>query len=181
MKTISVFCGATVSDKKKRQYFQLAYRAGKLLASAGFRIVCGGGSGLMHELCRGAKNQSGETVGYCLDKKNLTHSDCLTKQIMIKDLNLRQQKILDAGDAYLALPGGVGTFFEILEIIEKKKVGEISLSKPFVIVDKYFNDLRKQLILSHIFGFTPEEIDDFVVFSDRIEKGVVKLKKLLTI
>ena len=88
---------------------------------------------------------------------------------------------MDAGDAYLALPGGVGTFFEILEIIEKKKVGEISLNKPFVIVDKYFNDLKKQLTLSHKYGFTPEEIDDFVVFSDRIEKGVIKLKKLLKI
>jgi len=181
MKTVSVFCGATVSAQKKQQYFKLAYRAGKLLAYGGFRIVCGGGRGLMHELCRGAKNQGGETVGFCLDKKNLTHSDCLSKRIMIKDLYLRQQKILDAGDAYLALPGGVGTFFEILEIIEKKKVGEISLNKPFVIVDKYFNDLKKQLTLSHKNGFTPEEIDDFVVFSDRIEKGVIKLKKLLKI
>lgn len=170
--TVTVFCGSSVNQNHKDYYYNLARKAGEHLACLGLRIVCGGGTGLMDEILRSAQNKNGETLGICLDRSDIALSQYLSSCLYFKKLSSRQNKLITIGDAYLALPGGIGTLYEIAEIIERKKIGEIDLHKPLIVVDDYFFSFKTMLQKAHFIGFLPENIDSLVRFESEIEKAV---------
>ena len=121
-----------------------AERLGASLASHGMRLIYGdGGIGLMAAVARGALQAGGEVIGviphFMVDQGwNNPHS---TQTIVTQTMHERKAKICEISDAMVALPGGIGTFEELLECLTWKQLG--LHHNPVVILntDGYYDTL----------------------------------------
>lgn len=124
VKTIAVYCAS--SNKVRASFLSAAERLGELIAAEGLRLVYGdGGIGLMAAVARGALKAGGEVVGvipqFMIDQGwNNPES---TKTIVTQTMHERKAKIVEISDAMVALPGGIGTFEELLECLTWKQLG----------------------------------------------------------
>ena len=124
VKTIAVYCAS--SNKVRASFVAAAERLGELIAAEGQRLVYGdGGIGLMAAVARGALKAGGEVVGvipqFMIDQGwNNPES---TETIVTQTMHERKAKIVEISDAMVALPGGIGTFEELLECLTWKQLG----------------------------------------------------------
>ena len=102
------------------KYKEAAYEVGRLLASAGRTLVCGGGrSGLMAAAIEGALDAGGEAVGVLpafMMEKQWQHPR-LSRIVVAADMHERKSTMASMSGAVIALPGGCGTLEELMEII----------------------------------------------------------------
>src|SRR3990167_3106322 len=115
-KRVVVFAGNECVKEKEEYYYKIAYETGQLLARGGYLTVTGGGPGLMNEVSRGAVEAGGKTLGICLNVVGRNHSNFLTTREVFDHLNLRQDRLISLADAFIGLPGGVGTLYEIFAV-----------------------------------------------------------------
>jgi uncharacterized protein (TIGR00730 family) len=139
-KKIVVFGGSECLENRQSFFYPIAYETGKLLAQAGFITANGGGPGLMDQTARGAQENGGETIGICLNLEGREHSKFLTHKEAFDHLRPRQEKLINIGDAYMAIPGGIGTFYEIFEVITLKRKNDIPETKPLILISQYFQE-----------------------------------------
>jgi uncharacterized protein (TIGR00730 family) len=145
---IVVFAANDCIKEKEKYYYSLSYETGKRLSGAGFITVTGGGPGMMNEVCRGAYENKGKTIGICLNIKGRKHSKFLTSKELFTKLLPRLEKLIGMADGYIALPGGIGTLLEIVAVLGLKRKGEIPKAKPLILIDgvyKDFNNLIKSM------------------------------------
>lgn len=141
MKTISIFAGNQLPRKKSD--LNLAYETGFLLAKNKFIVASGGGEGMMDLVLKGAKEANGKTIGVCLKRPNRKQSINAQKIFLFKNIENRQKKLISLGEAYIALPGGVGTIHEICDILIQKKIDKIPRHTPLIIVGSYYKNFKK--------------------------------------
>ena len=145
-KTICVYCAS--STKVNQRYYDAAVELGELIAQKGMRLINGAGTmGLMRACADAVLNSGGEAVGvipqFMVDRN--WHYEDMTELIITKDIHERKRKLAKMADALIALPGGCGTFEELLEAITWKQLGIIN--KPIVILntDGYYTPLIEML------------------------------------
>lgn len=142
VQSIAVYCAS--SNKLRPSFVEAAERLGELIAAEGMRLVYGdGGIGLMAAVARGALNNGGEVIGvipqFMVDQGwNNPNS---TQTIITQTMHERKATICDISDAMVALPGGIGTFEELLECLTWKQLG--LHQNPVVILntDGYYDHL----------------------------------------
>jgi uncharacterized protein (TIGR00730 family) len=142
VRSIAVYCAS--SNKVRASFIAAAERLGELMAAQGKRLVYGdGGIGLMAAVARGALNAGGEVVGvipqFMVDQ-GWNNPDS-TKTIVTQTMHERKATICEISDAMVALPGGIGTFEELLECLTWKQLG--LHHNPVVILntDGYYDKL----------------------------------------
>lgn len=117
MKRVCVYCGSNVGARPA--YTEAARELGRTLAGAGLGLVYGAGNvGLMHVVAEAALRAGGEVIGLiprALRDKELAH-DGLTELIVVDSMHERKQGMADRADAFIALPGGIGTLEEVIEV-----------------------------------------------------------------
>lgn len=160
-KKIVVFAANECVKEKKKYYYSLAYNTGKLMAINNFITVTGGGPGLMNEVMRGAYEAGGETIGVRLSVPGRKHSQFTTEFLLFSDLNLRQTKLLGMADGFLALPGGVGTLYEIFAVVALKRKGELEKNKPLILIDGYYEEFELLMGKMYKEGFAAKEVKSF--------------------
>ena len=145
-KTICVYCAS--STKVNQRYYDAAVELGELIAQKGMRLINGAGTmGFMRACADAVLNSGGEAVGvipqFMVDRN--WHYEDMTELIITKDIHERKRKLAKMADALIALPGGCGTFEELLEAITWKQLGIIN--KPIVILntDGYYTPLIEML------------------------------------
>lgn len=124
MKNVAVYCAS--SSQVKQVYFDQAYRLGQLLAKAQLNVIYGdGGIGLMGALAKGVLSENGTITGvipqFMVDEG--WNNPASTRTIVVQTMHERKAKIADLADAMVALPGGIGTFEELLECLTWKQLG----------------------------------------------------------
>ena len=142
VRSIAEYCAS--SNKVRASFIAAAEHLGELMATKGKRLVYGdGGIGLMAAVARGALNAGGEVVGvipqFMVDQGwNNPNS---TKTIVTQTMHERKSTICEISDAMVALPGGIGTFEELLECLTWKQLG--LHHNPVVILntDGYYDKL----------------------------------------
>lgn len=116
MKSLCVFCGSNPGNHPR--YLEVARELGTLLARESIRLVYGGGRvGLMGALADAALAGGGEVIGVIpqlLLDKEVGHAG-LTKLHVVETMAQRKQAMGDLSDAFLTLPGGIGTMDELFE------------------------------------------------------------------
>ena len=139
---ICVFCGA--SPGRSPGYAALASETGRALAERSIGIVYGGGRvGLMGALADGALDAGGEVIGVIprgLVDRELAHPD-VTELRVVETLHERKAVMAELADAFIALPGGLGTLEELSEVVSW---AQLDLHrKPCGVLDPdgYFRDL----------------------------------------
>ena len=125
IKKVCVYCAS--SDKISQSYFDGAAAVGQLLAEEKITTVYGGGSaGLMGRLADSALAHGGQVIGiipHFMTEVEWQHNG-LTELILVEDMHERKRLFLENIDAVIALPGGTGTFEELLEVITLKRLGK---------------------------------------------------------
>lgn len=178
-KKVVVFAGNGCNPQRQDYYYSLARKTGKLLAKEGFVTVTGGGPGLMDQVCRGAFEAEGETIGVCLTVVSRKQSEYLSKKYIFHSLIPRLKKLVDLGDAFVVLPGGIGTFHEIFTVLALKRKLEIPRIKPLIIVDPFYKEFRDLMdkILNE--GFADSDIDTLYITVETPEEAISLLKTKL--
>jgi uncharacterized protein (TIGR00730 family) len=140
--SICVYCGA--SGGVDRRFLDAATELGHTAASRGLRLVFGGGHvGLMGRMADAALKAGGEVHGVipqALMDRELGHRE-VSRLHVVDSMHARKQRMFDLSDAFVALPGGVGTLDETIEVLTWKQLG--MHDKPIVILnlDGYWDTL----------------------------------------
>ena len=124
MKTICVYCGS--SDKIPAPYLEAAYEMGRALAQRGMLLAYGAGStGMMGAVADGALQAGGEVVGVIprLFATPVLMHQGLTRLEIVDSMHARKARLVEMSDAFIALPGGYGTFEEFFEILTWAQIG----------------------------------------------------------
>lgn len=146
IRRICVFCGSRNGNRV--EYPLAAMQIGTLLAKNGIDVVYGGGStGLMGAVADAALEAGGKVIGViprALATKELAHAG-LTEQHVVETMHERKWKMAELADAFLALPGGFGTFEEFCEVLTWAQLG--MHVKPCALLNTagYFNPLLSLL------------------------------------
>nr|WP_321984871.1 TIGR00730 family Rossman fold protein [uncultured Lichenicoccus sp.] len=131
---VAVFCGSRFGSGPG--YLEAARATGAGLARAGIRLIYGGGRvGLMGALADAALDAGGEVSGiipHFLSTREVMH-DRVTDLTVTDSMHTRKQDMFTQADAFLVLPGGLGTFDETIEIITWKQLR--LHDKPILIAD----------------------------------------------
>lgn len=144
--TVCVYCAS--STKIDKEYFDAAEQLGRLLGEKDIRLVNGAGCiGLMGAVSNAALLAGGEVTGVIprfMVEQGWHHSG-LTELIEVDNMHERKQLMAKLSDAVIALPGGVGTLEELLEIITWKQLG--LYVNPIIILNirGYFDPLLEML------------------------------------
>jgi len=131
--SICVYCAS--GDGSRDSAITAARALGKILAENGIRLVYGGGSkGLMGFIAQSVLDNGGEVLGFIPEwlivKEGRLEG---ATQISVKDMHERKQRMFEAADAFIALPGGIGTLEELVEQLTWKQLGRHK--KPIVLFD----------------------------------------------
>jgi uncharacterized protein (TIGR00730 family) len=124
MKRLCVFCGS--SNGVQPVYAESARALGIVLASKSIGLVYGGGNvGLMGVVADAVMERGGEVIGVipeALVQRELAHR-AVTELIVVRSMHERKAKMAELSDAFVAMPGGYGTFEEFCEIITWAQLG----------------------------------------------------------
>ena len=146
MKAVCVYCGS--SNGARPVYAEAAKAFGRALVEADMSLVYGGGRvGLMGLIADEVLANGGRAVGVIpelLLKKEVGHTD-LTELHVVPDMHERKKKMADLSDAFVAMPGGVGTFEELFEVYTWAQLGYHQKPVALLDVDGYYDPLLSML------------------------------------
>ena len=132
--SICVYCGA--SGGVENRFLDAAAETGRAAARRGWKVVFGGGHvGLMGAMADAALAAGGVVEGVipqALMDRELGHAG-VSRLHVVKSMHARKEKMFDLADAFLALPGGIGTLDETIEVLTWKQLG--FHDKPIAILD----------------------------------------------
>ena len=159
--SVTVFCGS--SDAVDPKYFAAAVELGEKLAKRKWRLIYGGGGvGLMGALARAVLGRGGHVTGVIprvlLD---LGVGETQVSELVVTD-GLRDRKAImdERGDAFVALPGGLGTMEEVLEALTLKQLGYHRKPVAVLDLDGFFDPLWAQFQRGIDEGFIKPEFLD---------------------
>ncbi len=144
IKNVCVYCGS--SSKVDDAYKDAATKLGALLAKEDWGVVYGGGRvGLMGLVADSALRSGGEVVGIIpshIKDREVQHEE-LTELVVVETMHVRKQMMVDRSQAFVILPGGLGTLDELFELLTWKQLG--LHDKPIVLVNMngYWDDMLK--------------------------------------
>jgi uncharacterized protein (TIGR00730 family) len=133
-KSLCVFCGSQYGSD--RRFRVAATRLGELAANAGLKLIYGGGRvGLMGAVADAAMATGGEVLGLIparLLEREVGHR-AITELVVARDMFDRKDQMIARADAFVVLPGGLGTLDELLEVVTLRQLGYHG--KPIILVN----------------------------------------------
>ncbi|HEX3938926.1 MAG TPA: TIGR00730 family Rossman fold protein, partial [Xanthobacteraceae bacterium] len=175
---ICVYCGS--SPGTEPAFVEAAHTFGKILAENGVRLIYGGGSvGLMGALAASALEHGGEVTGVIpefLTKRERPRN--LPQELVVtRDMHERKRIMFERADAFVALPGGIGTLEELVEQLTWIQLGRHK--KPVLIanIQGYWGPLLALIDHMHAVKFLPPGLRvDFLV-TKRIDEILPMLRE----
>lgn len=176
MKSICVYCGS--SDEVKASYLTLARNLGRTLADHDIRLVYGGGGvGLMGACARSTHEAGGEVLGimpkFLLQKERIFDD---VEHVIVDDMHTRKQMMFDESDAFIVLPGGIGTLEEAVEMLSWARLGLHAKPMAFLDEDGFWAPFFE--LMNHIIDgkFTPETFRAALVHESTPEAAISALE-----
>lgn len=155
MKSVCVYCGSYSGAKP--EYAAAARELGVLLATTGRTLVYGGGGvGLMGEIARAAMDAGGRVIGVIpshLNTKERAYHEVELR--VVASMHERKQTLADLADGFIAMPGGLGTFDELFEILTWNQIGLHGKPVGLLNVLGYFDPLLSVVENAVNEGFAP--------------------------
>lgn len=154
IRSICVYCGS--SSGRNGTYVAAGHALGRSMAEAGIQLVYGGGTkGIMGAVARGALEAGGRVTGIIprfLISKEATQSalGTLDDVIVTEDMHTRKHTMFEKSDAFVALPGGIGTLEEVVEIMTWAQLGRHRKPIAFVNIDGFWNPMMA--LIDHMRG-----------------------------
>lgn len=142
IKNICVFCGSGAGTRPA--YSINARHLGALIVQRGMGLVYGGADiGLMRDVAEGALWENGNVTGIIpagLVEKEIQHR-ALTQLLVVNNMHQRKAKMADLSEAFIALPGGLGTLEEFFEVLSWAQLGLHKKPCALLNVEGYYDGL----------------------------------------
>ncbi len=166
---IAVYCGS--QQGKNPAYMEAARQLGTSIATRGYGLVYGGATiGLMGEVARSALRAGGHVTGVMpdvlVDHEITLHEASLV--IMTSTMHERKLEMFDRSQAFIALPGGIGTLEELLEVWTWQKINMHEKPIGLVNTDGYYDALLTFLDEMVERGFLTKEARNTLFVHDNI-------------
>jgi uncharacterized protein (TIGR00730 family) len=178
IKNVCVYCGSGPGTNPG--FVQAATAFGKALAENGIGLVYGGGSiGLMGAIATGVLDHGGTVTGIIPDFLTARENAMKRAQelIVTKNMHERKQLMFDRSDAFVALPGGIGTLEELVEQMTWAQLGRHT--KPILIanIEGFWNPLLALLNHMKDTAFIRANLSVDILTADRVEEILPTLEK----
>ena len=177
IKTVCVYCGSGPGTNPR--FVEAAIAFGKTLAEAGIRLVYGGGSvGLMGAVAQSVLDHGGAVTG--IIPEFLTNRENALKRvqelIVTPDMHERKRLMFEHSDAFVALPGGVGTLEELVEQLTWQQLGRHT--KPILLadIDGFWEPLLALLAHMRETEFIRPNLQVDILKAERVEDILPRLR-----
>jgi len=178
LRSVTLYCS---SSRSLDPHFSVAARdAGRLLARRGITLVYGGGGlGLMGEAARACKAAGGRVEGIITRKfLDLEQGWLGCDELVVVDTMRERKRILvERAEAFLVLPGGLGTFEEFFETLVGRQIGDHA--KPIAVLDDHGYYLPLHSLIEHSIRekFVREAVREIVRFGTELEPLLAWLER----
>lgn len=172
MKKINSVCVFTGSSfGKSERYREDAISLAHLFAENSISLVYGGGNkGIMGVLAKELKSLGGHVIGVlpkAMDLPSVRTEDVESELIIVDGMHARKEKMYSLSDAFIALPGGIGTLEELSEIFTWRQLGYHEKNIALMNTTGYYDDLLRFLEHTVNEGFMARSVlDELIVISD---------------
>ena len=176
MKNISIFCGA--HKGKNPKYAESAKTIAKYIAKKNINIVFGGGNvGIMKIISDEAKDNNSKVTGITMESlHNLELTNPRIDDLVVTHSLLeRKDEFMKRSDAFLVLPGGVGSLDELAEILASNQLGIINKPVGLLNTDGYYDHLIAWFEKAVNEGFITQANLDELIITDNCEKMVERI------
>lgn len=163
MKNIVVYCGSNLGQNKA--YFDAAQQLGQEMAQQGYRLIYGGGNiGLMGTIATAVLQHGGEAIGVIPSfLKNMEGAHLgLTELYETANMTERKNKMIELADGFIAMPGGLGTYEELFEVLSQAQLKLHPHPVGILNVAGFFDPLIQMLQNTVTAGFMPPENMDLL-------------------
>lgn len=170
MRAVCVYCAS--SEAVVPRYGAAARAVGRRLAERGLGLVYGGGRvGLMGQVADGALEAGGEVVGVIPERLyalEVGHHGC-TRLEVVPTMHDRKARMAELSDAFVALPGGWGTWEELLEVVTWTQLGYHRKPVGVLDLDGYYAGLRALVARAVDEGFVRREVVSILSFHEDVD------------
>ena len=176
IKTVCVYCGSGAGTNPR--FVESAKALGKTLAETGIRLVYGGGSvGIMGAVAKAVLDHGGQVTGIIpefLVKKEVMMP--LQDLIVTPDMHERKRLMFEHSDAFVALPGGIGTLEELVEQLTWQQLGRHSKPVLLANIDGFWEPLLALIAHMRATQFIRPTLSVDILQAERVEDILPRLQ-----
>ncbi len=176
---LAVFCGSNAG--KNQEYEIAAKEMGKMLAEHHIGIVFGGGGiGLMGAVADAALENGGEVIGVIPEKlmaREVGHKG-LTEMHVVKTMHERKAMMAMLSEGFVALPGGIGTIEEIIEVFTWHQIGYHNKPCAFLNTNGYYDKLFQFMDHAVSEGFLSASQRNELIIANSPDELMAKLQSI---
>lgn len=177
IKTVCVYCGSGPGSNPR--FVEAATALGKIFAENGIRLVYGGGSvGLMGAVAKSTIDHGGLVTGIIPDflKARELALNEVHEMVVTPDMHERKRLMFERSDAFVALPGGIGTLEELVEQMTWQQLGRHSKPVLLANIDNFWDPLLSLLAHMRATEFIRPALPLEILKADRIEDVLPRLR-----
>ena len=177
IRSVTVYCGS--SNTVDANYLELARDLGREIAGRGWRLVYGGGNvGLMGQTALAAHQAGGQVLGVM--PSFLKSVEGILEDVehqIVETMHERKQILFDEADAFVVLPGGIGTLEEAVETLSWAKLSLHRKPMAFLARNSYWRPFFH--LIDHIIedGFAPASFRDLIAETSTPEQALEALEE----
>jgi uncharacterized protein (TIGR00730 family) len=177
IKTVCVYCGSGSGSNPR--FVEAAIALGKVFAENNIRLVYGGGSvGLMGAVAKSVLDHGGTVTGiipdFLANRERMNPN--LTELVVTPDMHERKRLMFERSDAFVALPGGVGTLEELVEQMTWQQLGRHTKPVLLANIDNFWEPLIALLTHMRANQFIRPALDVEVLKAERVEDILPRLR-----
>lgn len=157
IQSVCVYCGS--SPGRDDIYLKAGHALGRSIAESGLRLIYGGGTkGIMGAVSDGALRAGGKVTGiipaFLINKEASNAAPSrLDEMIVTENMHERKHMMFEKSDAFVALPGGIGTVEEIVEVMTWAQLGRHRKPIVFVNIKKFWDPMLMLIAHMRVEGF----------------------------
>jgi uncharacterized protein (TIGR00730 family) len=177
IKTICVYCGSGPGTNPR--FIEAAIALGKAIAENGIRLVYGGGSvGMMGAVASAVLDHGGAVTGIIPDflRRSENALSRVQEMIVTPDMHERKRLMFERSDAFVALPGGIGTLEELVEQLTWKQLGRHEKPVLLANIDHFWEPLLSLLSHMRATQFIRSGLSVEVLKAERVEDILPRLR-----
>jgi len=177
IKTICVYCGSGPGTNPR--FIEAAIALGKAIAENGIRLVYGGGSvGMMGAVASAVLDHGGAVTGIIPEflRRSENALSRVQEMIVTPDMHERKRLMFERSDAFVALPGGIGTLEELVEQLTWKQLGRHEKPVLLANIDHFWEPLLSLLSHMRATQFIRAELSVEVLKAERVEDILPRLR-----
>jgi uncharacterized protein (TIGR00730 family) len=180
LRTVCVYCGSGPGTNPR--FVEAAIALGKALATNGIRLVYGGGSiGLMGAIATSALDHGGSVTGIIPDFLTARENALTRVQelVVTPDMHERKRLMFERSDAFVALPGGIGTLEELVEQLTWQQLGRHSKPVLLANIDGFWEPLLALFAHMRATEFIRPSLSVDILKAERVEEILPRLRSAI--